>query len=125
MESPGSALRGMIARLNPDLPGAGFRIFAVEKAAEIVDAYWKEIGEINAMVDGKDRHGMACMTMSHTLGALLTSTMAYFEDEDAVCSTMCALSIIIAHCEEFLDADMIPPREIVDAAAGTHWEQVL
>jgi hypothetical protein len=125
MESPGSALRGMIARLNPDLPGAEFRAFAVEKAAEIVDAYWREIGEINAMEDGRDRMGMACMTMSHLLGSVLTSTMAHFGDEDAVCSTMCALSIIIANCEEHMDADLIPPREVVDAAADTHWGQVL
>jgi hypothetical protein len=116
-ESPGSVLRAAVAGLNPEMPGALFRITVAEKSADIVDAYWKEIGEIGGLDD--DRHGAAYMGMAHALGSILTGTVGYFQDREAVADTMCTLAVAIGDCELYLDCPMIPPRPVVEVAKQT------
>jgi hypothetical protein len=121
IESPGSVLRGAVEKLDPEVPGAKFRITVVNRAADIVDAYWQEVAEINAMADGEDRLGAAYMALGHLISGILTGTVGYFQDDECVADTMCALSVVLADCEVYLDREMIPPRQVVDAAMDASW----
>jgi hypothetical protein len=121
MDSPGSALREVAAELDPSQPGAKFRIDAALKAADIIDAFWAEMSAVQAQDDpvfARGLHGVACVTISRVVASVLVGTLSYFDDEEAVVNTVSALAIVIADCEDYLKEDLLPPREMVEAARG-------
>jgi hypothetical protein len=121
MTAPGTALREVVATLDPDQPGARFRIDAANKAADIIDAWWAEMEIIQKQPDeeyARGLHGVACITIARVLSSVLTGTLAFFDDEEAVCNTVSAIAVIIADAEDYLDAELDPPRELIEAARG-------
>ncbi len=118
--TPGSAVREVIRDIDVRLPGAAFKAKAVEKAADIIDLWWEELNVAKTAATAEEQDDIestACVSLSRVITAMLTATVSYFHDREAVTNTVSALAFIIAGCEEYLDAEVLPNRDIVDAAA--------
>lgn len=120
MEAPDDAVRQSLRDLDPAWPGAKLRIATHEKVADILDLWWLEVGAINLRSDLspddlEDLQATARTTMVKCLSLLLTGSIAFHDDEDAISDTTITLAILVAACESQLGVDMLPMREVVDA----------
>jgi hypothetical protein len=126
-DTPGSSLRDVVSQLDPKYPGAKFRIDAANKAADIIDLWWEELSSLQKQEDeeiAKALHGVACVTVARAVGAILNGTLAFFDDDEAVTNIMSAIAIVIADCEDFLETELNPPRELIEAARGINGFEV-
>jgi hypothetical protein len=120
MKSPGTALREAIQELDVSLPGAAFKAKATDRVADIIDLWWHELNEAKSAATAAEQEAIQdelIISLARIITAMMNSTVGFFQDKDSIRASVGVLSFVIAGCEEYLDSEILPTREIVDIAA--------